>query len=228
MMECPFCGKSEVDGRHIRFCSKNPESRNYKATLEQEPQPVKGEYAESPEYAEQKAREAETEQLQKEQQPDLLKKLKTLGIEPDQIIAALSPLVEASVIQTLEKMQLGEAINKKVSEAETKLSGQIQETLKPLQQMTSQPSGDTQPQDTQLRDTILAGLAQKFLNPNPGSSLDSLLAQQVKIGQLVDAFTKPYRDAEEATLKRVNLMLGIGAKAGLTPKETIEKTQGIE
>ena len=207
-MECPFCGKPNIDRRHTRFCSKNPESRNY--TPEQEPHPQ------------------EAEQPQQEQQPSPLEKLRTLGIEPEQIIQVLSPLVEASVVKTLEKMQLGEHINAKITEVETKLSGQIQETLKPLQQMTSQPSGDTQPQDTQLRDTILAGLAQKFLNPNPGSSLDSLLAQQVKIGQLVDAFTKPYRDAEEATLKRVNLMLGIGAKAGLTPKETIEKTQGIE
>ena len=174
----------------------------------------------------------ETEQpQQQEQQPDLLEKLRMLGIEPDHVLQALSPLVEASVVKTLEKMQLGEAINKKVSEVETKLSGQIQETLKPLQQaMTSQGGGKQSPggNNTQLGDTILAGLAQKFLNPNSGGGIDSLLAQQVKIGQLVEAFTKPYRDAEEATLKRVNLMLGIGAKAGLTPKETMEKTQGGE
>ena len=175
----------------------------------------------------------ETEQTQQqEQQPDLLEKLRMLGIEPEQVLQALSPLVEASVVKTLEKMQLGEAINKKVSEVETKLSGQIQETLKPLQQeqaMTSQGGDEPSPggNNTQLRDTILAGLAQKFLNPSSGS-IDSLLAQQTKIGQLVEAFTKPYREAEEATLKRVNLMLGIGAKAGLTPKETLEKTQGIE
>jgi len=115
---------------------------------------------------------------------------------------------------------------------ETKLSGQIQKILKPLQQARTSQGGDEQSpggNNTQLRDTILAGLAQKFLNPNSGSgSIDTLLAQQTKIGQLVEAFTKPYRDAEEATLKRVNLMLGIGAKAGLTPKETMEKTQGGE
>ena len=77
----------------------------------------------------------ETEQTQQqEQQPDFLEKLRMLGIEPEQVMAALSPLVEASVVKTLEKMHLGEAINKKVSEVETKLSGQIQEILKPLQQ----------------------------------------------------------------------------------------------
>ena len=168
-------------------------------------------------------------QAEQPQPPNLLEKLKALGIEPDQVMQVLSPLVETSVVKTLEKMQLGEAINKKVSEVETRLSGQIKHTLEPLQQATvSQSSGDTQPQDTQLRDTILAGLVQKFLNPSSGGSLDSLLAQQIKLGQLVEAFTKPYRDAEEATLKRVNLMLGIGAKAGLTAKETLEKTQGIE
>ena len=170
------------------------------------------------------------EQAEQPQPPNLLEKLKALGIEPDQVMQVLSPLVETSVVKTLEKMQLGEAINKKVSEVETRLSGQIKQTLEPLQQATGgEPAGgDNQPQDTQLRDTILAGLVQKFLNPSSGGSLDSLLAQQIKLGQLVEAFTKPYRDAEEATLKRVNLMLGIGAKAGLTVKETLEKTQGIE
>jgi len=169
------------------------------------------------------------EQAEQPQPPNLLEKLKALGIEPDQVMQVLSPLVEASVVQTLEKMQLGEAINNKVSEVETRLSGQIKQTLEPLQQATvSQSSGDTQPQNTQLRDTILAGLVQKFLNPSSGGNLDSLLAQQIKIGQLVEAFTKPYRDAEEATLKRVNLMLGIGAKAGLTAEETMKKAQGIE
>jgi len=211
-MECQFCGKSEVDRRHIRFCSKNPESKNYKATLEQEPRPEPQEQPEQP------------------QPPNLLEKLKALGIEPDQVMQVLSPLVETSVVKTLEKMQLGEAINKKVSEVETRLSGQIKQTLEPPQQAVGgEPAGgDNQPQNTQLRDTILAGLFQKFLNPSSGGNLDSLLAQQIKLGQLVEAFTKPYRDAEEATLKRVNLMLGIGAKAGLTVKETLEKTQGIE
>jgi len=170
------------------------------------------------------------EQAEQPQPPNLLEKLKALGIEPDQVMQVLSPLVETSVVKTLEKMQLGEAINKKVSEVETRLSGQIKQTLEPPQQAVGgEPAGgDNQPQDTQLRDTILAGLFQKFLNPSSGGNLDSLLAQQIKLGQLVEAFTKPYRDAEEATLKRVNLMLGIGAKAGLTAKETLEKTQGIE
>ena len=169
-------------------------------------------------------------QAEQPQPPNLLEKLKALGIEPDQVMQVLSPLVETSVVKTLEKMQLGEAINKKVSEVETRLSGQIKQTLEPLQQATGgEPAGgDNQPQNTQLRDTILAGLFQKFLNPSSGGNLDSLLAQQIKLGQLVEAFTKPYRDAEEATLKRVNLMLGIGAKAGLTAKETLEKTQGVE
>ena len=164
----------------------------------------------------------------KTEKADPLEKLKALGIQPDEAMAILSPLVEASVVQMLEKMQLGEAINKKVSEVETKLSGQIKQTLEPLQQAAGQSSEGEQPQNTQLRDKILATLAQKFIGGDSGGSLDSLLAQQIKIGQLVEAFTKPYRDAEEATLKRVNLMLGIGAKAGLTPKETLEKTQGIE
>ena len=215
-IECPECHK-RVKNLKLHFRHSHPELMQDAFGESPKPQPEPQEMEQS---------------QQQEQQPDLLEKLRVLGIEPDQVLQALSPLVEASVVKTLEKMQLGEAINKKVSEVETKLSGQIQETLTSLQQaMTSQGGGKQSPggNNTQLGDTILAGLAQKFLNPNSGSgSIDTLLAQQTKIGQLVETFTKPYREAEEATLKRVNLMLGIGAKAGLTPKETMEKTQGGE
>ena len=214
-IECPECHK-RVKNLKLHFRHSHPELMQDAFGESPKPQP--------------EPQEMEQPQ-QQEQQPDFLEKLRMLGIEPDQVLQALSPLVEASVVKTLEKMQLGEAINKKVSEVETKLSGQIQEILKPLQQARTSQGGDEQSpggNNTQLRDTILTGLAQKFLNPSSGGSIDSLLAQQVKIGQLVEAFTKPYREAEEATLKRVNLMLGIGAKAGLTPKETLEKTQGIE
>ena len=215
LVECSQCHK-RVKNLKLHFRHSHPELMQDAFGESPKPQP--------------EPQEMEQPQ-QQEQQPDLLEKLRVLGIEPDQVLQALSPLVEASVVKTLEKMQLGEAINKKVSEVETKLSGQIQETWKPLQQARTSQGGDEQlpgGNNTQLRDTILAGLAQKFLNPSSGGSIDSLLAQQTKIGQLVEAFTKPYRDAEEATLKRVNLMLGIGAKAGLTPKETLERTRGIE
>ena len=213
-IECPECHK-RVKNLKLHFRYSHPELMQDAFGESPKPQPEPQEMEQS---------------QQQEQQPDLLEKLRMLGIEPDQVLQALSPLVEASVVKTLEKMQLGEAINKKVSEVETKLSGQIQKILKPLQQARTSQGGDEQSpggNNTQLRDTILAGLAQKFLNPSSGS-IDSLLAQQTKIGQLVEAFTKPYREAEETTLKRVNLMLGIGAKARLTPKETLEKMQGIE
>ena len=210
-MECPFCGKPEVDGRHMRFCSKNPESRNYKAVLEPQPEP----------------QEQPQEQPEQPQQSDPLEELRMFGIKPDQVMQVLNPLVETAVVQTLEKMQLGEAINRKVSEVETKLSGQIRQTLEPLQAITSQPSGgDTQPGNTQLRDTILATLAKKFIGGD-SDSFDSLLTQQAKIGGLVEAFTKPYREAELATMKRMTMLLDLGKKAGISDEDFARRLAGM-
>ena len=171
--------------------------------------------------------EAEQPQ-QQEQQPDLLEKLRMLGIEPAQVLQALSPLVEASVVKTLEKMQLGEAINKKVSEVETRLSGQINQTLQPLQQAISQPpGGDTQPQNTQLRDTILAGLAQKLLNPNSGSGSLEQLTKTLEMARAVsEAFYKPVLEAQAYTRKEVSDTLKMLRDAGATPdaaRDTIIK-----
>jgi hypothetical protein len=168
------------------------------------------------------------ESPQQPPQPDLLGKLKAFGIEPEQIMATLSPLVEKAVVKTLEKMQLGEAINKKIGEVETRLSQELKTTLEPFQQAAPQPSGGKESQDTQARDIILQAVARKFLGGDSGGSLESLLAQQEKLTKLVDVFTKPYRDAEEATLRRVNLVLGIGAKAGLKPEDTMKRMQGVE
>ena len=214
-IECPECHK-RVKNLKLHFRHSHPELMQDAFGESPKPQPEPQEMEQS---------------QQQEQQPDLLEKLRMLGIEPDQVLQALSPLVEASVVKTLEKMQLGEAINKKVSEVETKLSGQINQTLQPLQQAISQPpGGDTQPQNTQLRDTILAGLAQKLLNPNSGSGSLEQLTKTLEMARAVsEAFYKPVLEAQAYTRKEVSDTLKMLRDAGATPdaaRDTIIKRTG--
>ena len=154
-------------------------------------------------------REVPQEQPQQEQQADPLEKLKALGIEPQQVMQVLTPLVEASVVKTLEKMQLGEAINKKMGEVETRLSGQIQQTLKPLQQAVSHPqSEDNQSPDTQLTNQalslIMQGVSQKLLNPNSAGSLDQVTKTLALAANVANVVMKPYTDGQAAARKEMN------------------------
>lgn len=209
MMEiCGTCGKEF--GKPKQLLMHRVSKHGYKKPAEPQPELPKGEQSEQP------------------QQADLLEKLKALGIQPEQMMAVLSPLVEASVIKTLEKMQLGEAINKKVSEVETKLSGQIKQTLEPLQQ--SQSSGDNQPQNTQLRDTILTGLAQKFLNPGSEGAggltkqLEQLTGLLEFTHKIADTFYSPIQEAELRAQKRLIGQLDLYRKAGASPDKATEMT----
>ena len=162
---------------------------------------------------------------------DFLQKLKGFGISPNDVMAALGPLVETSVVQTLEKMQLGENINKKMADVETRLGEKIQPLVDMGQQLQSgrgvQPSGNGQPGEqpgnTALRDQALVMLMQKFLNPNSGGglNLENLVKQQTSLYQLIEAVTKPQREAEDAMLRRVTAIINIGSKAGKTPSESL-------
>ena len=241
-MKCPDCDR-EFERKNQLMMHRVSKHGYKKPAAEPQPesQPVKGEYAESPDYAAKKAQtemQEEPEQPQQEQQPDLLEKMKALGIEPEQVMAALSPLVETAVVQTLEKMQLGEAINKKVAEVETKLSGQIKQTLKPLQQVaTSRPSaqpsggGDNQPQNTQLRDQVLPLIIQKLLNPNSGGNSLEQLTKMLDMARAVsDAFNKPALEAQAYTRREISDTLKMLRDAGATPdvaRDTlIKRTEG--
>ena len=157
-------------------------------------------------------------------QSDLLQKLKAFGIDPNDIMVAFTPMIEKSVVKTLEKMQLGEAINKRVAEVETKLGEQIKpltDLAKQAQGQTSGNGGEVAGGRNALMDTVLAGIAQKLLNPNSGGfNLENLVKQQTSLYQLIEAVTKPQRDAEDAMLRRVTAIINLGAKAGLTPSES--------
>ena len=158
-------------------------------------------------------------------QSDLLQKLKAFGIDPNDIMVAFTPMIEKSVVKTLEKMQLGEAINKRVAEVETKLGEQIKpltDLAKQAQGQTSGNGGEVAGGRNALMETVLAGIAQKLLNPNSGGfNLENLVKQQTSLYQLIEAVTKPQRDAEDAMLRRVTAIINLGAKAGKTPGEAL-------
>ena len=167
------------------------------------------------------APEPEPPQEQATETPsDFLQKLKAFGINPNDIMVALGPLVETSVVQTLEKMQLGEFINKRFGEVEAKLLQEIKTTLEKLQTVTTQPSGDNQPQNTQLQDTILATLAQKFIG---GGSSDGGMEQITKVLNLAqavsDAVNKPRMEERVATRREISETLKMLRDAGASPED---------
>ena len=172
-------------------------------------------------------------QPEQPQQPNLSEELKAFGIEPEQVMAILSPLVEASVVKILEKMQLGETINKRMSEVETKLSGQFKAILEPLQQVTNpqaggeQPSGsDTQPQNTQLRDTILASLAQKLIGGNSLGGLEQITKTLELASNVANVVMKPYMEGQRDTLRQLNELLRLSSGLGLTPEQRQKMVSG--
>jgi len=155
---------------------------------------------------------------------DLLEKLKAFGIEPSQILETLAPLVETSVIKTLERMQLGEAINKRLADIETKLSQQYQTTLQPPQPTTGLLEGNNQ-SNTQMRDNILMALAQKFISGNSSSGTSELERLSGYLGltrKIADAFYTPIQEAEIRAQKRIIGQLELYRKAGASPKKATD------
>ena len=209
-IECPECHR-KVRNLKLHFRKGHPDLA---MPLPESPPAVetKREYVESPAYAEKKAKEVPQEQPQQEQQADPLEKLKVLGIEPQQVMQVLTPLVEASVVKTLEVMRLREVINKKMGEVETRLSGQIQQTLEPLQQAVNHPQSsggeDNQSPDTQLRNQalslIMQGVSQKLLNPNPAGNLEQITKTLELAGNVANVVMKPYTDGQAAARKEMN------------------------
>ena len=156
-------------------------------------------------------------------QSDLLQKLKAFGIDPNDIMVAFTPLIEKSVVKMLEKMQLGEAINKRVAEVETKLGEQIKpltDLAKQAQGQTSGNGGEVAGGRNALMDTVLAGIAQKLLNPNSGGSnpLEQLTKMLDMARAVSDAFNKPIMEAQVYTRKEMSDTLKMLRDAGATPE----------
>ena len=167
-------------------------------------------------------KEGQEQPKQQSKQPDPMEeKLRMLGIDSAQVDA----FFESRVLKVLEKMQLGEAINKRFGEVEAKLLQEIKTTLEKLQTVTTQPSGDNQPQNTQLRDTILANLAQKLVG---GGSSDSGMEQITKVLNLAqavsDAVNKPRMEERVATRREISETLKMLRDAGASPEDARNTT----
>lgn len=157
---------------------------------------------------------------------DMLEKLRMSGVEPEEIISAFQPLVETSVVQVLEKLQFGEAINKRMADVETNLTAKLNQVLEPLQQAVQSggPGGGNSQGNTQLRDTVIAAVAQKILGG--GDSAGSLTAQLSKLAELLkstreiaQAFNAPYVEGRNNERKELNDLVSLMGKLGATPTE---------
>jgi len=133
--------------------------------------------------------------------------------------------VEQTVLKTLEKMQLGEAINKKMAEIETRLSQQI---TTPATSPLPPSNGNTQ--NTQLRDTILANLAQKLIGGDSPSSFEQMTKMLDMARAVADAFNKPVMEAQAYTRREISDTLKMLRDAGAAPnvaRDTlIKRTEG--
>jgi hypothetical protein len=145
-------------------------------------------------------------------------------------MAILSPLVEKAVVQTLEKMQLGEAINKKISDVEAKLGNQIRQTLEPLQQAaTSQSSGNGNNPPNTLGDQLVPLLIQKVLGGggSDGGSLEQITKTLELASNVANVVMKPYMQGQQDTLRQLNELLKLSAGLGLTPEQKKELLGGF-
>ena len=211
---CPECGKLNVKSlkSHYRVSHPDlevPDLRNLPSPGSAPPEEV----------APQVLVDESQEQPQK---PNLIEKLKVFGIDPNEIMAVLSPLVEASVVKTLEKMQLGEVINKRMADIEAKLSGEVASLTEVIKQVPAQGNGQPQngrPQNTQLRDTILASIAQKIIGGNSGdNSLDQLTKMLDLAAKVSEAVNKPRMEERLATRREISDTLKMLRDAGASPE----------
>ena len=171
--------------------------------------------------------------------PELFEEKKTPGSvqgkqppEPNPVPDAIDARIKTAVVETLNEMRIGEAI-KGLAEAQANLSQQI----KPLTDMikhSEAQSGNGQPkslQDTQLRDSIIAAVIQKFLGGGGGdsTSLDSLVKTLESAKALGDIFTKPYLEGAASKQKEISetlrMLRDAGASADAARDTIIKRTE---
>ncbi|MBU1173515.1 MAG: hypothetical protein KKD44_28440 [Proteobacteria bacterium] len=216
---CPECGKEDVKSlrRHYRSSHPDMDIPDILKPANEVPAALVPETEVPVEESSMEPKDSE--------KPNPLDKLRFVGIEPEEIMAAFSPLVEASVVKTLEKLQLGEFINKKIDEATAKLSEQV----KPLtdlasqvqdSQTSSEPSnGKTGNQA--LGDQILPLLVQRFIAP-PSNGMGNMeqITKLLGLAQSVsDAVNKPRMEERVATRREISETLKMLRDAGASPEK---------
>ena len=171
--------------------------------------------------------------------PELTASLESAAAEPPGEAPKSEPTnefniaVEQAVLKTLEKMQLGEAINKKMIEIETRLSQQLKATPEPTQQAASQPSaqptsGDNNDPYASLKGKVLNALAQKFIGGDSGGAgslakqLEQLTGLMDFTRKIADTFYSPVQEAEIRAQKRLIGQLELYRKAGASPDKATD------
>jgi len=127
--------------------------------------------------------------------------LKAIGIDPGDVTA----IIEKSVVNTLEKLQLGEAINKRMVDIEAKLSEQI----KPLVDMAQQAQQVAEGQAQQVpiwAQPILTRIGQKLVGGD-SSSLESLTATLKLAQSISEIMIKPYLEGQAAARREMNELI---------------------
>ena len=174
---------------------------------------------------------SQTETQEQPQQPDVLEKLRVFGIEPEQVMAILSPLVETAVVKTLEKMQLGKVINKKMVKRETRLKTTPESTQSGASQSSAQPaSGSNTDPYAPLKEKVLNALVQKFIGGDSGGAgslakqLEQLTGLMDFTRKIADTYYSPIQEVEMRVQKRLIGQLELYRKAGASPDKATEMT----
>jgi len=163
--------------------------------------------------------------------PKLADALGMLGVSMEDAVKELSPLLEMLVVQTLEKMKLGEVINKRLAEVEEKLG----EKIRPIAELASasgnaeQPGAQPGAKRDALMEAILPILAQKFLGSDSGGGSLEALTKTLQLAQQVTEVTmKPFMDGQHAARQEMNETLRMLGMVGATPAQKQGYLSGAE
>lgn len=147
---------------------------------------------------------------------EIMERLKAAGFDPNQVIEAISPMVETAVVKTLERLHLAEAIDKRMQDIEARLSQQ--------QAAPAPGSGAESDNNAQLRDGLMAAVIQKFLGGNSGGTgeLEKMSSYLAATKQIADTFYAPLHEAEDRAQKRLVGQLELYRKAGATAEKATD------
>ena len=225
---CPAegCGK-KIKSLKSHYRSSHPDldvpdMRDLKPVLKPEPMV---------QITEEEAKTEESSIEQTKQSDSMEEKLRMLGVDSAQVDA----FFESRVVKVLEKMQLGEAINKKMADVEAKLGEKIQSLVERGQQLPAGQDGNgklppapAQQGDALMRQ-VLPMLVQKFLNPKSGGdsvNLESMTKTLETARTLSDIFSKPYIEGQAAARREMNETIKLMSELGATPEQKRKVIEG--
>lgn len=226
-VRCPECEKKVKNLRlHYKYTHSGipvPDLREIEAVYSQQP-PIIADVP--PPEPEPKAKPEPEATTGASTQPALFEKLKLIGVQPDDVIKAFAPLIETSVVKTLDKLQLGTLISQKIAEVEAKISGQI----KPLTDLVAQVQSGANPGDgpgnsaganNGNKDAVVQMLIQRFLAPpqNNFGNLEQLTNIMKLTNEVARMVNAPYIQGGQDKAKEIGATLRLLRDAGATPEQ---------